>query len=108
MPTGAIYHAASGLIQQTVSPPLAKPEQLAALESQGLKQILIPDGKNGSTGMIDLATGKYADFQAQGEPIPNVMVQLAAALVNAGVVPATAFHPATVVEVDAMLEPHGM
>lgn len=108
MATGAIYAKATGLIQQTITPPLSNEDQLAGLSDDGLLQIIIPDGKNGSTGMICLATSQYVDFAPAGPPVPNIMTQYIAAQINAGNIPASSFHPATLIDINSTLSASNM
>lgn len=109
MATGAIYNINTGLIQQTISPPLSNQAQLDSLQDAGLVQVIIPDGKNGGTGMICLDTGKYVDYApAPTVQVPSLWVQLAAALVNKQVISAADLHPATVAEMNAALAPANM
>lgn len=108
MTTGAIYLKATGLIQQTIAPPLTNPEQLVGLEAAGLSQTIIPDGKNGSTGMIDLASGQYVDYAPAPPPVPNVLMQYIAAQINAGTISASQFHPTTLTDLNNSLSAANM
>ncbi len=108
MSVGAIYQKGTGLINQTISPPLSNQAQLKELEANGLIHVLIPDGKNGGTGMIDLATGQYKDFAPQGAQVPNLLVQLTSALVNKGHISSDDLHPSTVAEINSLLAPVNM
>jgi len=108
MVTAAIYQASTGLITQTISPPLSNQAQLDGLAATGLLQIIIPDGKNGGTGMIDLNSIQYVDYSPPGPSVPNLLIQLTSALVNKGVISAGDLHPATVIEMNASLAPANM
>jgi len=106
MTTQAQYNAA-GQIMATISPTIiTDANQIAALTAQGISLVTIPDGKSGSTGSI--VNGAYQDYPAPPPQIPNVMVQLAAALINNGTVDASVFHATTVAQMNVALTAVGL
>jgi len=86
----------------TISPTVITDQnQIAALSAQGISLVVVPDGKSGSTGSI--VNGVYQDYPPAPPQIPNIMVQLAAALINNGTVDVSAFHPTTIVQLNTAL-----
>ena len=104
MTTSAIYKLKTGFISSTVTSAtgIADVNQIASLNSQGSGVVTIPDGKTGGTGMIDLSTVAYVDF-APATPVPNIYVQLAAALIKANLIPQADFHPTTISDMNTAL-----
>jgi|SRR6185437_16558940 len=101
MVTQAQYDA-TGQILGTVSPNIVTdPDQIAALTAQGISLVIIPDGKSASTGCI--VNGAYQDYPPPPAPVPNIMVQLAAALITNGLVSKDQFHPTTITQLNAAL-----
>lgn len=98
----AQYSLITGYIKGTSSLSITDVNQIAALRSDGTGLVDIPDGKNNSTGMIDLATGQYFDV-APSIPIPSLLSQYIAAQINAGTLLASAFHPQTLSEINVAL-----
>lgn len=99
----AMYAVATGIISSTVNKMPVNAEQLAGLEAAGYAFIEVPDHVNGSNAVIDVETKEPIVFNAPPPPVPNIMVQLAAALIQSGQLSADAFHPVTVAEMDAQL-----
>jgi len=106
MATAAFYSLTTGIISGTISPPLSNEAQIAALAAEGTGHMLIPDGKNGGTGMIDLATGQYNDFAPAPTPPPDLLTQYVAAQINAGAIDASQFHAVTLATLNAQLSTH--
>jgi hypothetical protein len=103
MSNQAHYLLSSGLIASTLSPGISDPAQIAGLREQGIGVVAIPDGKNGGSGMIDLASGQYVDYAPQPAPVPDIMLQYIAAQINAGKLDAGAFHPVSLIQLNAQL-----
>lgn len=95
------FSNAAGLIQWTNSAQITDPNQLAALTAQGITQTIIPDGSNGATGMI--INGAYVPNNPSGPAIPDPVLQLIAAQINAGSLDASAFHPITLTNMNIAL-----
>lgn len=104
----AMYSKSTGLISSTINKVPANPEQIAALETAGYAFTEVADDVNGSNAVIDVASGEAIKFNAAPPPVPNIMVQYIAAQIGAGMLSKDAFHPVTVVEMDAMLSAAGM
>ena len=101
MTTYAFCNAA-GQIQYTLSQPLTDQAQLSALQAQGITMISVPDGTTGANAMIDMSTQQVVSINPNPS-LPNVVTQLAAALINNGTVDASAFHPATITSMNTSL-----
>lgn len=106
MTTTARYSLASGTIQGTVNAAITDSNQIAGAAAEGIGLIVIPNGKNGGTGMI--IGGAYVDFAPPAAPIPNIILQFIAAQINGGNVPASSFHPASLADMNTQLTIGGM
>lgn len=102
--TQAHYSLSTGLILATISPGLSDANQIAALNASGIGVVSIPDGKDGGSGMIDLATAQYADYAPPPPPVPDIMLQYVAAQINSGSVDVGAFHPKSIAILNAQLD----
>ncbi len=100
MSTYAFYNT-SGIINWTNSVVPTDQAQIDALTAQGINFILVPDGTNGSTGMI--INGRYVPNNPAAPAIPNILLQYIAAQINNGVVDAGAFHPVTIAQMNEQL-----
>ena len=100
MPTQAQYQISTGLIQATITGAgITDPNQIAALQAAGIGLAAVPDGANFNTGMI--VNGAYVAYNAPpATVVPSATNQLIAALINNGTVPASAFHQATIAQIN--------
>lgn len=103
MTNQAHYNLSTGLITSTLSPGLSDVAQIAALKAAGIGVVTIPDGKDGGSGQIDLATGQYVDYAPRPVPVPDIMVQYIAAQINSGKLSADDFHPQTITLLNSQL-----
>lgn len=104
MATQAQYNLSTGVILATlIGNGITDPNQISAMKAAGVGVTLIPDGKNASTGQIDLANGQYIDV-TPAAPVPNILIQDIAARINAGLIAVSAYHPQTIAEINIVLK----
>lgn len=107
MTTQAQYNLSTGLIQATITGKgITDANQISALQTAGIGLVSVPDGSNFNTGMI--IDGAYVSYNPPAQSIPNIGVQLAAALINNGTVPVSAFHQATIAQINSDLSASGL
>lgn len=102
MTTQAFYQLSTGRINWTLSPGITDQNQLSALQSQGIGMIIIPDGNDANSGIVDISNNQFVLFQASS-PIPDLTLQYIAAQINAGIISSSSFHPATIAEMNSQL-----
>jgi hypothetical protein len=102
--TSALYNTATGNIQSTVSPSLSNTAQIAALLAAGTGVLEVPAGTNGVNSMVDLSTNPPTLVAVTANPsVPSLVNQFIAASINSGTVPASAFHPASIADLNVSL-----
>ena len=103
MATAAFYDIKTGFISGTINPPLSNQQQIKDLETKGTGHIIIPDGRHGGLGMIDLETKTYKDF-LPAPALPSTHTQLIASLIKNKVISKDDFHPVTLNELNNELK----
>lgn len=99
----AMYSIATGLISSTVNKMPVNEQQLAGLAAAGYAFVEVPDHVNGSNAVIDVETKLPIVFEEAPPPVPNILVQMAAAMIHSGQLSVDAFHPVTVAEMNGQL-----
>lgn len=101
--TSILYNLATGIISSTVNPSLKNSGQIAALRNQGTGVLETSDVNiNGANAIVDIETGEIMTL-SQGPVIPSMLTQYIAAQINSGAIPASAFHPATLSDINNSL-----
>lgn len=107
MVTQARYNLSTGIIDSTVSGAgITDPNQITALTAANYGLITVPDGAGPQSGMV--IDGVYVVFNTPQISIPNITIQLVAALINNGTVLISAFHQTTIAQINASLSAAGL
>lgn len=99
----ALFNSKTGVINSTITS-LTNPEQIAALLASGIGVLEVADNVNGGNSIVDLSTNPPSIIAIVATPpIPHIIMQFIAASINNGSVPASAFHPATLADLNTSM-----
>jgi len=98
----ARYNTTTGIIDSVNSQPITNADQLAALAQLNQAFIEAPDGTYGHNAMVNLDTLTVVPI-TPSPPIPDLFTQYVAAQINSGKVPADAFHPVSLTQMNLSL-----